>query len=167
MLLNMVRSTGSPAVHRPPAYAPRVLAENRRRFELLVEMTRHYAGQGDAERVLRAAMLAGQYAFLAPVGLLSDVRLERAVIGAVRGSGEVRVDGGRSTGRVLHVLSEAYFVGGHTRLAWRWMNRDERTSDVVLTNQNGPVPDQLTDAVRATGGELHDLRADHSQLLDR
>jgi glycosyltransferase involved in cell wall biosynthesis len=163
----MVRSAGNPVVHRPAAYAPRVLAENRRRFELLVELTRHYAGRGDAERVLRAAMLAGQYAFLAPVGLLSDVRLERAVIDAVRGPNPVRVDGGRFAGRVLHVLSEAYAVGGHTRLAWRWMSRDDRTSDVVLTNQNGVVPDQLVDAVRATGGTLHDLRAAHPQLMDR
>src|SRR4051794_41053809 len=163
----MVRSAGNPVVHRPAAYAPRVLAENRRRFELLVELTRHYAGRGDAERVLRAAMLAGQYAFLAPVGLLSDVRLERAVIDAVRGPNPVRVDGGRSAGRVLHVLSEAYSVGGHTRLAWRWMSRDERTSDVVLTNQQGPVPNQLSEPVHASGGDLYDLRSTAHGLLDR
>src|SRR3954447_10044588 len=104
---NMARNAGGPAVHRPQPYAPGVLAENRRRYELLVEMVRRYAGQGDVERLLRAALLAGQYAFLAPVGLLSDVRLERTVIDAVRGSGDVRVDGTRTTGRVLHVLSEA------------------------------------------------------------
>jgi glycosyltransferase involved in cell wall biosynthesis len=154
-------------VHRPLEHSPRVLAENRRHYELLVEMARHYAGQGDVERVLRAAMAAANYAWLAPVGLLSDVRLERTVVHAVRGSAAVSVDGDRRAGRVLHVLSEAYSVGGHTRLAWRWMNRDERTSDVVLTNQHVPVPDPLVESVRASGGDLHDLRATAHGLLER
>ena len=154
-------------MHRPLEHSPRVLAENRRHYELLVEMTRHYAAQGDVERVLRAAMAAANYAWLAPVGLMSDVRLERTVVHAVRGSGPVEVDGERHTGHVLHVLSEAYSVGGHTRLAWRWMNRDERTCDVVLTNQLGPVPDQLVQAARAAGGGVHDLRSTDVGLLDR
>jgi glycosyltransferase involved in cell wall biosynthesis len=154
-------------VHRPLPHAPGVVAANRRHYELLVELAGHYAGQGDTEHALRAATLAATYAWLAPVGLLSDTRLERAVVRAVRGSGQVTVDGDRRAGRVLHVLTEAYSTGGHTRLAWRWMDRDERTSDVVLTNQHGPAPDPLVDSVRAKGGELHDLRATATGLLDR
>ena len=154
-------------MHRPLAHAPDVLAENRRRYERLVDTVEHYAGQGDVERVLRAATVAANYAWLAPVGLLSDVRLERTVVHAVRGSGRVTVDGHRQSGRVLHVLSEAYSVGGHTRQVWRWMDRDDRTSDVVLTNQHGPVPDRLVESVRAAGGELHDLRSTAEGLLDR
>ncbi|TQN37465.1 glycosyltransferase involved in cell wall biosynthesis [Blastococcus colisei] len=154
-------------MHRPPDHSPGVIAENRRHYELLVEMARHYAGQGDVEHTLRAAMLAGNYAWLAPVGLLSDLRLERTVVRAVRGSGRVEVDGERRRGRILHVLSEAYSIGGHTRLVWRWMNLDERTSDVVLTNQLGPVPDRLVESVRDAGGDLHDLRSTAHDLLDR
>lgn len=130
-------------------------------------MVRHYAQQGDTERVLGAAMLAANYAWWAPVGLLSDHRLERAVVHAVRGPGSVTVDGNRREGRVLHVLSEAYSIGGHTRLAWRWIGRDERTSDVVLTNQHGPVPAALTESVHASGGALIDLRSTAHGLLDR
>jgi hypothetical protein len=130
-------------------------------------MAGHYAGRGDGERLLRATTMAATYAWLAPVGLLSDLRLERAVVHAVRGSGVVTVDGDRRGGRVLHVLSEAYAIGGHTRQATQWMKRDERTSDVVLTNQHGPVPDRLVESVRASGGELHDLRSTTPGLLDR
>ena len=144
-----------------------MLADNRRHYELLVEMTRHYADRGDGERMLRAAMVAANYAWLAPIDLLSDVRLERTVVHTIRGTGTVTVDGGRRNGRVLHVLSEAYTIGGHTRQVTRWMKRDPRTSDVVLTNQQGPVPDGLVDAVRAAGGELHHLRSTTPQLLDR
>jgi glycosyltransferase involved in cell wall biosynthesis len=144
-----------------------VLAGHRRYYELLVELVRHHAGQGDVERVLRVAMLAGNYAWWAPVGLLSDLRLERLVVDAVREGGTVEVDGGRRAGRVLHVLSEAHPVGGHTRLAARWIDRDERTGDVVLTNQSLPVPEVLAASVRASGGELHDLRSTTPGLLDR
>lgn len=152
---------------RPQEHLLKVLAENRRHYELVVSMVRHYTRQGDTERVLRAAMLAANYAWLAPGGLLSDLRLERAVVRAVRGGGSVTVDGDRREGRVLHVLSEAYSIGGHSRLAWRWISRDQRTSDVVLTNQRGPVPAALTESVHASGGALVDLRSTAHGLLDR
>lgn len=154
-------------MHRPLPHTPAVLAQNRRHYERLVELAVHHAGRGDVERVLRAATVAGNYAWLVPVGLLSDLRLERTVVHAVRGPGAVTVDGGRETGRVLHVLSEAYAVGGHTRQATEWMNRDPRTSDVVLTNQRGPVPDRVLESLRSSGGELHDLLPTTPGLLDR
>ena len=154
-------------MHRPLTHAPTVIARNRRHHERLVDLVRHYAGQGDVERALRAATGAANHSWLVPTGLLSDLRLERAVVHAVRRSGRVTVDGDRRSGRVLHVLSEAYSVGGHTRLAWRWMDRDPRTSDVVLTNQVVPVPDRLAESVRAAGGDLHDLRSTTPGLLDR
>jgi len=154
-------------VHRPKPDAPAVLAENRRHYELLVEMVQRHAARGNTEGVLRSAVLAANYAWLAPVGLLSDLRVERAVVHAVRGPGTVTVDGGRRAGRVLHVLSEAYAIGGHTRQVIGWMARDERRSDVVLTNQLGPLPDRLVEAVRSSGGDLRDLRETGHGLLDR
>jgi hypothetical protein len=154
-------------VHRPLPHAPRVLAGNREHYELLLDMVRHHAAQEDVERTLRSAMLAANYAWLAPVGLLSDMRLERLLVHAVRGGGTVTVDGARENGRVLHVLTQAYPIGGHTRQAARWIARDHRSSDVALTNQHAPVPDRLVDAARESGGDLHDLRASEPSLLGR
>jgi glycosyltransferase involved in cell wall biosynthesis len=154
-------------VTAPHPDSARLLAENRRHYELLVEVTAHHAARGDVERVLRASMVAANYGWLAHTGLLGDLRLERSVVHAVRGSGTVTVDGGRRTGRVLHVLSEAYGIGGHTRQAAQWMQQDPRDSDVVLTNQLGPVPEGLLAAARAAGGTLHDLRSTTPGLLDR
>jgi hypothetical protein len=144
-----------------------VVAENRRRYGRLVELVEHYAATGDVEGVLRTATVAAYYAWQAPTGLLSDPTLERLVVSAARGGGRATVDGARSTGRVLHVLSEAYDVGGHTRLAWRWMSRDHRRSDVALTNQSHPVPEALTTSVTASGGRVDDLRSAHTTLLGR
>jgi glycosyltransferase involved in cell wall biosynthesis len=154
-------------VHRPKSYAAATLAHNRRHYELLLEMAGHAAETGDVERLLRTAVLAANYAWSAPVGLLSDLRLERAVVHAVRGDGRVRVDGERRAGRVLHVVSEAYAIGGHTRQLCAWMARDDRASDVALTNQHQVVPDRIIEAVRASGGRLHDLRSRADDLLDR
>jgi hypothetical protein len=56
---------------------------------------------------------------------------------------------GRSHGRrVLHVLTQAYPTGGHTRVVSNWMRLDEESEHaVVLTGQRGlPVPKFLTAA---------------------
>jgi glycosyltransferase involved in cell wall biosynthesis len=154
-------------VHRPPAHTPRMVAANRLRYGRLVDLVGHHAAAGDTERVLRSATLAAAYAWSAPNGLLSDPVLERLVVSAVRPEGRPIVDGTRSTGRVLHVLSEAYAVGGHTRLTWRWISRDPRRADVALTNHAGPVPEQLSATVTAAGGRVHDLRSDQRTLTGR
>ena len=154
-------------MHRPPAHTHQVLDGNRRTYDRLVELVRRHAARGDVERVLRTATMAASYGWQAPTGLLADPELERLVVHAVRGATPPTVDGGRDAGRVLHVLTEAYVTGGHTRLAWRWLDRDPRTSDVVLTNQHVPVPEALVEVTRSRGGRLHDLRATTSDLMSR
>ncbi len=73
------------------------------------------------------------------------------------------------TDHVVHVLSQAYSAGGHTRLVWRWIeNDDARINSVVLTGQQGiPVPHQLKDAVAASGGSIISLGETSSNLLVR
>jgi hypothetical protein len=126
----------------------------------------HHAAAGDPEHVLRSATRAAHYAWRFPTGLLADPRLERLVVGAVA-DGPVTVDPEARTGRVLHVLSEAYATGGHTRQVLAWTALDGRPSDVVLTNQLAAVPERLVDQLERVGGRLTDLRATHPGLLDR
>lgn len=153
---------------RAPETAPARLRENRRRYDQVVEVVRSRAARGDLEGVLRGATVAANHAWRAPVGVLNDPALERLVITACRGDGPPPVvDGTRTAGRVLHVLSEGYDLGGHTRLVWRWMERDSRTSDVVLTNQFHPVPERLRQGVATAGGRVFDLRRDHPAFAAR
>lgn len=154
-------------LHRPPDAVFPVLQQNRARYGQLVDVVRRYAADRDPERVLRAATVAANYAWQAPIGFLADPGLEGVVLGAVGGGEPTEVDGSRSTGRVLHVLTQGYGAGGHTRLAWRWISSDPRRSDVVLTNQTGEVPAALVAAVHGSGGDVHDLRAEDSDLLAR
>ena len=148
--------------------ALRRLEVQREHYDRLLEVAESYARQGDLERLLLIATLAGNMTWCTPVGLLADPRLERAVVSTARAGGAApTVDGTRDRGRVLHVLSEAYGVGGHTRLAGRWMERDPRRSDVVLTNQGGASPDLLRAAVRAAGGRIFDLKQAHRTFVAR
>lgn len=146
----------------------RRVAAHREQYDRLLDVVASYARQGDLERVLLSATMAGNLPWHAPVGLLADPRLERCVVSAARAGGDApEVDGQRDRGRVLHVLTEGYGVGGHTRLAARWIERDPRRSDVVLTNQQGPVPDPLRAAAEGTGGRLFDLSEAHPTFTAR
>ena len=72
-------------------------------------------------------------------------------------------------GHVVHVISQAYLAGGHTRLVWRWIENDpSRTHSVVLIGQQAvPVPQQLEVAVARSGGRVVDIGRDDSNLLLR
>jgi glycosyltransferase involved in cell wall biosynthesis len=62
--------------------------------------------------------------------------------------------------RFLHVMSTAYFIGGHTRLAARWIEAglpDERHSLILLDQGTLPVPDWLKNAALSKRGEFINL----------
>jgi len=70
---------------------------------------------------------------------------------------------------VLHVLTQAYNTGGHTRLAWRWIQQDkERSHSIVLTSQSLlSTPKPLRDAARGSGGKVYRLDTKIGGLLSR
>src|SRR3954454_20555791 len=69
--------------------------------------------------------------------------------------------------RVLHVASETYTSGGHTRVLWRWIDRDRgRVHDVVLTQQCTELMPGLRKAIKRTKGSLIELPA-AAPLLER
>ena len=151
-----------------PAAPVVALARNRARYDALVDVAEQCLAAGQPERALAAAAVAAYFAWGGAVGVLTDPRLERLVVLAARGEAAPPVvDADRDTGRVLHVLSESYAIGGHTRLAWRWAQRDPRVADVVLTNQGAPIPGELTEAIQQSGGNVYDLLTGVTGLLDR
>jgi glycosyltransferase involved in cell wall biosynthesis len=144
------------------------IAHNHRVYRALVDVAEKYVQDRDPEQVLAAAAVAANYAYEAPIGRLGGPRLEGLIVRAVRDGAEApRVDAGRQAGRVVHVLTNSANIGGHSRLAWRWIERDHRIADLVLTNQTDPVPTELAKAVFASGGRIYDLRTAHTSLLER
>ncbi len=140
---------------------------HRARHDRLLRVVRGAARDGDLERVLVGATLVANHAWFAATDLLADPELERLVVDTARGGGAPWVDAERDTGRVLHVLTEAYPVGGHTRLARRWIERDPRRSDVALVGQHGEVPEALRTTVGSRGGRVFDLARAHLSLTGR
>ena len=69
----------------------------------------------------------------------------------------VDLAGSFDEGSVLHVMSEAYTYGGHTRCVERWIELDDSSQkhSCVLLRQRKEYPDTLVDAVRKTRGTFY------------
>jgi len=137
-------------------------------YEAIIAVLQRRCAAGESEEVLLCAAFAAFFAWSSPIGRLSDPRLESAVIDAVRtGGAAVTLDGSRHRGRIVHVMTEASVVEGHSRFTWRWIQRDHRRSDLVLTNQHGEVPEELLRSVAESGGQVYDLRGAYTSLNER
>lgn len=57
--------------------------------------------------------------------------------------------------RVLHVATTLYGVGGHSRLIKNWIENDKNSAhSILLTSQEGEVPQWVTQTVAESGGSL-------------
>ncbi len=153
-----------------PGTAPDVrdaLTDNLQRFRRLERDAVRCAAGDDDEQALRTARAAADWAWYDHTGLFASPALEQLLERIGRRlqpaiASRPRVGTRR---RVLHVLTGAHGVGGHTRLAWRWMEQDpDSRHDVVLTEQQH-APAALAAAARARGGQVHAL--EQPTLLER
>lgn len=66
---------------------------------------------------------------------------------------------------VLHIMTEAYTSGGHTRCVERWIQLfPEQEHSCVILNQNAQLPNLLRDVVEASGGHLELYSATDTML---
>lgn len=70
---------------------------------------------------------------------------------------------------VLHVMTEAYAFGGHTRCVERWIQQmPEQKHSCVVLSQHAPFPPQLKTIVEESGGEMSvyepDMKMDEKAL---
>ncbi len=67
--------------------------------------------------------------------------------------------------RVLLVVTELRGVGGHTRVAWRWIARDpHRVYTIATTTQRGPLPPGIAAAAAGNGGRIVNLPRQRTAL---
>ena len=140
------------------------LERNRDGFERFLGFAGRYARRGRYDLAAAWAEMAADQAWNCHPGFFADDRLERllAEIGAAVGPvSDSRAAPSSDLPRsVLHVVTEAYAIGGHTRFVWRWIEADRRRRHcVVLTRHRlpGGVPHRLRSAAQATGGWLRAL----------
>jgi glycosyltransferase involved in cell wall biosynthesis len=149
------------------------LDRNRERFERLLGRACRYAERGRHDLAAAWAEIAADQGYSSHPGFFADDRLEQlARIGLAT---TTRAQSWGAGGwdwprRVLHVLTEVYSIGGHTRLVWRWIEADRgRRHCVVLTGHKvpGPLPPPLLAATQATGGWVRALDWRHGLPLER
>lgn len=56
--------------------------------------------------------------------------------------------------KVLHVLTHAFEVGGHTRFVWNWIEKDASSQHFIAVTQQGaaPIPPRLIKVAEGSGG---------------
>lgn len=70
--------------------------------------------------------------------------------------------------KVLHVLSEGYSIGGHTRLAKNWIKSDnDSIHSLVTTWQIGSTPQWLLDEIKNSGGWIFSLDTVSDKHIER
>jgi len=155
--------------------AERTLSQHVRVHSRLVRLAERRLSRREYSAALAYAQAAAEYAWRCPTGAFASPALER-VVSAVRTATldstpdlTARPIKCESPQQVLHVLTRAEEIGGHTRLCWRWMRADsDRQHTVVLT---GPgkwaVPAELAAAAAEAGGTLDVLDEKGADLLDR
>jgi glycosyltransferase involved in cell wall biosynthesis len=145
----------SAADHAALKQARWALADHARLFHAF---ERHALAVEDPTIVAGRAALAFDVGWRYPPGAMVSAKLEQHL----RTVGLEHVTSPhthrRRTGpveRVLHVLTEAYADGGHTRVAERWMLADRgRIPTVAITGRSGgsTVPERLQAVAHARGG---------------
>jgi len=135
------------------------IAGNRLVFDSMVRHALALNAAGDAPAAIRAAAGAARFAYGLHIGVFASEPLEamllelgRRLVPAGAGAAATRPPGGRE--RILHVFTETYAVGGHTRLASRWMELDrDRTHAIFITAAPADAPPWLTEAAQRSGGD--------------
>ncbi len=125
------------------------------------------AARGEDALAAAWAQVASDFAWQSHPGAMASPVIDDALeaIGLRACPRGPRVERGDDPERVLHVITECAAVGGHSRMAWRWIGRDaDRVPTLALTRHRNPVPDALAEAVAARGGSVewiegHDLLA--------
>jgi len=145
------------------------IAENRKTFDQLINEAQTAVGKTRYRVAAATLQSAARFAWFNHPGLFFSPELDRV---AARIGDHLPIIGshlGELRGHIVHVLSQAYSAGGHTRLVWRWIeNDDKRVNSVVITGQQGvAIPQELQDAVAATGGRIVILGENSSDLLVR
>lgn len=140
-------------------------------FNALLRCCNRLYAKEKYEDVLRLTNLTAQFATLNHPGVYADGRIENILLKIGRKMGsqintlsiiEERPKSddalsGNKIGRVLHVFTEVYQIGGHTRLAYNWIRKDpDHVHSVIILNQNKKieVPKELKKIVNNQNGTL-------------
>lgn len=147
------------------------LASNGFLYEALCEQFERQQ-PSDPEAVASGVAQLANFAAGRHPGRFADGRIENRLLSladAVDRAERISLDrilpGRPGRPRVLHVASQVFQAGGHTRMLAKWVEKDKVSHHLVaLTEQPVPVPDILLAACSRQGGQIFNLPRESSQM---
>ncbi len=136
-------------------------------FERLVAVASRRLAAGRLDSAAAWTRVAAAFATTNPHGALRDPRLDRILDEVSRAAlpRSVPRPPGNGRRRVLHVLSEGHLVGGHLRMAMRWIESDAASASSVVFTRPGFESEQLASLARRHGGTASTL--EFTSLVER
>jgi len=139
------------------------IKKNYQFFKHLFDQGKHYAEKGRFNDALAFYQMAAFLAWQSHCGIFVSPSLETAcrelsfllTYKEQQGHQETRV-----FSNVTHLMTQAYEIGGHTKLVTRWIqNDDKHKHNVLLLNQGTlPIPEQLKIAVSSSKGTINFIK---------
>jgi hypothetical protein len=157
------------------------LFQNKKLFEKAVSRAQIALKNSKLNSTIAWAQIGAEFALQKHPGFYSSATLESLLIEVANRLHEQReardiyqkIPSARATKtnkkHILHVLTEGFGYGGHTRLVTAWIKNTSSTcaSSVVTTSQQVPLPDDLASSIAASGGKYLSLAGFSSNLLSR
>jgi glycosyltransferase involved in cell wall biosynthesis len=135
--------------------------KNRFIYETLLNVFFNSSSKSSDDRALSKISFLASFAWLAHPGYFADVRLERLCYRVGEEIWQKKRPNNAQQGitgrrRVLHIASETYATGGHTRLMFNIIRNDiDSIHSLLLTQQQAiDVPGWLSEQVVLSGGSV-------------
>jgi hypothetical protein len=156
------------------------LVKNKKLFEKAVFRAQTALKNGKLNSAIAWAQIGADFALYKHPGFYASVSLESLLLevadrldeqGIARDIGQKMFVKHTNSNKkhVLHVMTEGFGYGGHTRLVSAWIKNtfDTAVNSVVTTIQKDPLPDDLAASIAASGGKYQPLAVFSSDLLTR
>src|SRR6185312_15376435 len=145
------------------------LAQNHTEFQALLDRMEEAVEAGRADTAIGLAEAAASIAWLQGCGIFSSPRLE-SLLARLGKSLHASPSKARPVGanrHVLTIMSSAHAVGGHTRLACRWMALDTRSTHTLLLTRQGEAPLPRIVEILVEQGRIRVARLDNASPVSR
>lgn len=156
--------------------AQNFIAESRESLTKFVEKAEAAFMDGNCEGATIWAQKAADFAFWHHPAVYSSAELETVLLKCAReldARYEINIkdipEKNPAKRSVLHVLSQGYSIGGHTKLVKQWIQTDtDNTLHSIAVTLNGEsTPEWLIEAARNSGGWYYRLDQDNLNLCQR
>jgi len=146
-------------------FAKELILDSRNKFNHFLNIVKLDYSSANYEQMIEHTLQGSYYAHLNHPGFFSSPQLEGVLLNAAKQIHEqidISIDGipkkDKKKRNVLHVISEGYSIGGHTRLVTRWIEKDVNSvHSIAVTLGSLTNPQWLADAAIQSGGWYYPL----------